>query len=157
MSDILIQIQMIDISRYYSFILPVITWVFILLIKIAIYSLKHGWDIRNTLQHVGHGHMPSAHTGFIVSLVTAIGYYQGIDSGAFAVAFVLAIITIDDAVRLRMYMGDQGRYLNKIIENLQLEEKYPKLKERMGHRIREVIVGGLIGFSFTLALARLLG
>lgn len=147
---------MLEISRYYTFLLPIITWVFILLIKILIYSSKHGGDLRNTLEHVGHGHMPSAHTGFIVSLVTAVGYYNGIDSPAFAVAFVLAIITIDDAVRLRMYMGDQGRYLNKIIENLNLEEKYPKLKERMGHRIREVIVGGLLGFSFTLALAKLL-
>lgn len=147
---------MLEISKYYTFLLPITTWVFILLIKIVIYSLKHGWDIRNTLQHVGHGHMPSAHTGFIVSLVTAVGLYHGIDSSAFAVAFILAIITIDDAVRLRMYMGDQGRYLNKIIENLNLEEKYPKLKERMGHRLREVVVGGLIGFSFTLALAKLL-
>ena len=148
---------MLEISKYYTFLLPIITWVFILLIKIVIYSLKHGGDLRNTLEHVGHGHMPSAHTGFIVSLVTAVGYYHGISSPAFAVAFILAIITIDDAVRLRMYMGDQGRYLNKIIENLNLEEKYPKLKERMGHRIREVVVGGLIGFAFTLALATLLG
>ena len=148
---------MIEISKYYTFLLPITTWVFILLIKIVLYSLKHGWNLRNTLEHVGHGHMPSAHTGFIVSLVTAVGYYNRIDSAAFAVAFVLAIITIDDAVRLRMYMGDQGRYLNKIIENLNLEEKYPKLKERMGHRLREVIVGGLIGFSFTLLLAKFLG
>ncbi len=147
---------MLEISKYYSFLIPITTWVFILVIKIAIYSLNHGWDLRNTLKHVGHGHMPSAHTGFIISLVTAVGYYNGISSPAFAVAFVLAIITIDDAVRLRMYMGDQGRYLNKIIENLNLEEKYPKLKERMGHRIREVIVGGLIGLTFTLALAKLL-
>ena len=148
---------MIEISKYYTFLLPITTWIFILLIKIVLYSLKHGWNLRNTLEHVGHGHMPSAHTGFIVSLVTAVGYYNRIDSAAFAVAFVLAIITIDDAVRLRMYMGDQGRYLNKIIENLNLEEKYPKLKERMGHRLREVIVGGLIGFSFTLLLAKFLG
>jgi uncharacterized protein len=148
---------MIEVSRYYMFILPITTWVLILLIKIVLYSLKHGWNLRNTLEHVGHGHMPSAHTGFIVSLVTAVGYYNGIDSAAFAVAFVLAIIVVDDAVRLRMYMGDQGRYLNKIVENLHMEEKYPKLKERMGHRIREVIVGGLIGFAFTLILAKLLG
>jgi len=148
---------MLEISKYYTFLIPIATWVFILLIKIVVYSLKHASNLRNTLEHVGHGHMPSAHTGFIVSLVTAVGYYHGIDSPAFAVAFILAIITIDDAVRLRMYMGDQGRYLNKIIENLNLEEKYPKLKERMGHRIREVVVGGLIGFAFTLALAKFLG
>lgn len=148
---------MLEISKYYSFLLPIAVWILIFLIKIVIYSLKHGWNLRYTLEHVSHGHMPSAHTGFIVSLVTAVAYYQGISSGAFAVAFVLAIITIDDAIRLRMYMGDQGRYLNKIIENLQLEEKYPKLKERMGHRISEVIVGGIIGFSVTLALAKLLG
>jgi uncharacterized protein len=147
---------MVDISKYYTFILPIIIWLIVQSIKIFIYSIKHGWHIKDTLLHVGHGHMPSAHTGFIVSLVTAVGYYKGIDSGSFAVAFILAIIVIDDAVRLRMYMGDQGRYLNKIIFALKMEEQYPKLKERMGHRVSEVVVGGILGIVFTIALAKLL-
>lgn len=148
---------MFGISKYYTFILPVLVWFAILGIKIIIYSLKHGWDIKNTLKHVGHGHMPSAHTGLVTSLVTSVGYYKGIDSGAFAVAVVFAIMIIDDSVRLRMYIGDQGFYLNRLVARLGMKkEDFPKLKERMGHKISEVIVGGILGFFFTLFLAKLL-
>lgn len=148
---------MFDISKYYTFLIPVAIWFSIQGIKIVIFSLKHGWNLRNTLMHVGYGHMPSAHTGFVSSLVTAVGYYKGMDSGAFAVAVILAIMTIDDSIRLRMYIGDQGGYLNRLVEHLHLEkEDFPKLKERMGHRISEVIVGGILGSFLTLALVKFL-
>jgi hypothetical protein len=124
------------------------------IIKFIVYCWKHGWDIRYAMTH---GHMPSAHTAFIVSLVTSVGYYDGMHTGAFAVAVALAIIVIDDAARLRMYMGDQGRYLNMLIRQLNInEDQFPRLHERMGHRISEVIVGGILGFIFTLLVANFL-
>lgn len=105
-----------------------------------------------------HGHMPSAHTAFIISVATSVGYYEGFTTGAFAVAVALAIIVIDDAARLRMYMGDQGRYLNMLIRQLNVsEEQFPRLHERMGHRVSEVIVGGILGVLLTLILAKVLG
>lgn len=144
-----------DISTYYIFILPVVIGVIVQFIKFVVYSLKHGWDISYAMTH---GHMPSAHTGFIVSLATSVGYYSGMTSGAFAVAVALAIIVIDDAARLRMYMGDQGRYLNMLIRQLNIsEDQFPRLKERMGHRVSEVIVGGILGFVLTIIFAKLLG
>ena len=100
--------------------------------------------------------MPSAHTGFVISLATSVGYYSGLSSGAFAVAVVFAIITIDDSVRLRMQMGHQGEYINMLISELKLQKDFPKLKERMGHRISEVVVGGICGFLLTLALIEIL-
>jgi hypothetical protein len=149
---------MSEVAKYYIFLLPIFVWFFIQGIKIIIFSLRHGWNIKNTLSHVGYGHMPSAHTGFVTSLVTSVGYYEGLHSGAFAVAVILAIMTIDDSIRLRMYIGDQGMYLNRLVEHMHLgKEEFPKLKERMGHRISEVIVGGILGFFITLLLAKLLG
>lgn len=143
------------LSPYYVFLIPIIVGGFIQIVKFIVYSLKHGWDWHYAMTH---GHMPSAHTGFIVSLVTSVGYYEGIDSGAFAVAVALAIIVIDDAARLRMYMGDQGRYLNMLIRQLNVsKEQFPRLHERMGHRVSEVIIGGIIGFVLTLFLAIILG
>ena len=101
--------------------------------------------------------MPSAHTAFVISMVTSIGYYSGTTSGAFAISVVLAIIVVDDAFRLRMYMGDQGRYLNMLIRQLPVdEEQFPRLKERIGHKLSEVIIGGLLGFLLTIFLAILL-
>jgi hypothetical protein len=149
---------MFDISKYYIFLIPIVVWLLISAIKVTLFSLKHGWNIKDNLIHVGYGHMPSAHTSFVVSLVTAVGYYSGIDSGIFAVAVILAILTIDDSIRLRMYIGDQGMYLNRLVEHLDLGGKeFPHLKERMGHKISEVIVGGILGFFVTLILAKLLG
>lgn len=136
------------------FIIPIVVGVVTQLIKFIVYSIKHGWDIKYSITH---GHMPSAHTAFIVSLVTSVGYYDGITTGAFTVALALAIIVIDDAARLRMYMGDQGRYLNMLIRQLNIDEsQFPRLKERVGHRISEVIVGGILGFVLTLLLAKIL-
>lgn len=101
--------------------------------------------------------MPSAHTAFVISLVTAVGHYEGIHSGAFSIAVAFAIIVVDDAVRLRAYMGDQGRYLNMLVQQLDIEEKFPRLKERMGHRVSEVIIGAIYGLILTFALINILG
>jgi len=139
------------LTSWAVFLIPIFVGIVTQVIKFTLYCLKNGWNPSYALTH---GHMPSAHTAFIVSLVTSVGYYEGLDSGAFAVAIILAIIVIDDAVRLRMYMGDQGRYLNMLIRQFSIDkEKFPRLKERIGHRINEVIIGGIFGFFLTLSLA----
>ncbi|MFZ5982474.1 MAG: divergent PAP2 family protein [Patescibacteria group bacterium] len=141
-------------SPYFVFLIPVFVGFFTQMTKFVVYSLKHGWNWRYAMTH---GHMPSAHTGFIISLITSVGFYDGIQTGAFAVAIGLAIIVVDDAVRLRAYMGDQGRYLNMLIRQLNIkEDQFPRLKERMGHRISEVIVGGIYGFLLTMLLIKIL-
>jgi uncharacterized protein len=142
-------------TQYNVFLIPIVVGTVVQTIKFVLYSMKHGWDFNYFMTH---GHMPSAHTAFIISVVTSIGYYEGLNTGAFAVAVALAIIVIDDAARLRMYMGDQGRYLNMLIRQLNVsEEQFPRLHERMGHRVSEVIVGGILGVLFTLILAKVLG
>jgi acid phosphatase family membrane protein YuiD len=129
------------------FIIPILVGIIIQFVKFVVYSINNGWDIRYAMTH---GHMPSAHTGFIVSLVTSVGFYEGVHSGAFAVAVAFAVIVIDDAVRLRVILGDQGRYLNNLIRMLDIDkDKFPRLKERVGHRISEVLVGGVLGLALT--------
>jgi hypothetical protein len=144
-----------NLSQYNIFIIPIIVGIVVQLIKFVVFSFKHGWDIQYAMTH---GHMPSAHTAFIISLVTSLGYYEGVKSGAFAVAVALAVIVIDDAARLRVYMGDQGRYLNMLIRQLNVSEKqFPRLQERVGHRVSEVVIGAILGVAFTLILAKFLG
>ena len=48
--------------------------------------------------------MPSAHTAFAISLLMSIGYFEGVHTGSFAVAFALAFVIIDDAARIRMHL-----------------------------------------------------
>jgi len=142
------------LDNYKIFAIPIAIGIITQALKYILFSFKHGWDISYAMTH---GHMPSAHTAFIVSLLVSVGHYSGIDSGVFAVATILAVIVIDDAVRLRMYMGDQGRYLNMLIRQLPLDEKeFPRLKERIGHKISEVIAGGILGFILALIFIAIL-
>lgn len=144
------------IKPYYIFLIPIAVWFIVQGTKILVYSFKHGWNIIENTHHLGYGHMPSAHTGFVVSLATSIGYFSGLSSGVFAVAIIFAIITIDDSVRLRMQMGHQGKYINMLIDELKLKKEFPHLKERLGHRVSEVVVGGVYAFLLTIALLKVL-
>ena len=143
------------IAPYAVFFIPIVVGVIVQTIKFVLYSLKHGWDIRYAFTH---GHMPSAHTALAISLVTSVGYYEGVGDASFAIAIVLAFIIVDDAARLRMHLGDQGRYLNMLIGQLDIDEKkFPRLKERTGHRISEIIVGAVLGLVLTALCIWLIG
>lgn len=142
------------IASYAVFLIPITVGIIVQTIKFVLYSMKHGWDIRYMFTH---GHMPSAHTAFAFSLVTSIGFYEGVHTGTFAIAIALAFLIIDDATRLRMTLGDQGKYLNMLIGQLNIDEKeYPRLKERMGHKVSEVVVGAIIGLILTMLFIKLL-
>ena len=142
------------LATYATFIIPISVAILVQMVKFILYSLKHGWDIRYMFTH---GHMPSAHTAFAMSIVTTVGIYEGVHDATFAVAIALAFLIIDDATRLRMHLGDQGRYLNMLIEQLNIsEEQYPRLKERVGHRVSEVLVGGALGVILTLLFVKIL-
>jgi len=143
-----------DWKNYIVIIVPITVGLFAQALKFFLYSLKHGlkWEYAFT-----HGHMPSAHTAFVISTLTSIGYFEGTTSGVFALAFIFAFIIIDDALRLRVFLGDQGRYLNMLVDQLPVDKKkFPRLKERIGHRISEIIVGGAIGLLLSFALIKLL-
>ncbi len=134
--------------------IPLLVAIVTQLTKFIIYSIKHGIDWKYALTH---GHMPSAHSALVASLLITVGYTEGIHSAIFALSLVFALIILDDALRIRMYLGDQGRYLNMLIETLDLDpKKYPRLKERVGHRWSEVLVGIIYGASLTYGFIFLL-
>ncbi len=127
--------------------IPVLVAIITQITKFGLFSFKNGlkWEYFFT-----HGHMPSTHSAFAISLVIIVGYLETVVTAPFAIAVALAVIIVDDALRLRMYLGDQGRYLNMLVENLNLDaSKYPRLKERVGHRTSEVIVGLIFGSAFS--------
>lgn len=141
-----------NFQSYLVFLIPITVGIITQMIKFALYTYKHGWDIEYAFTH---GHMPSAHTSLVISLLVTMAYYEGVHSAAFALSAVLSFIVIDDAARIRMYLGDQGRYLNMLIDQLKGEideSKFPRLKERVGHRVSEIVGGAFIGFFLTLLL-----
>lgn len=129
--------------NYLYVLIPILVGGITQITKFIIFSFKHGlnWNYLFT-----HGHMPSTHSAFVAALVVTTGYLAGFDSAVFLIAFSLSIIIIDDALRLRMYLGDQGRYLNMLVQTLKMDSgDFPKLKERIGHRSSEVLVGIIYG------------
>lgn len=139
---------------YGAFIIPILVGLLAEVVKFINFARKYGW---NWSYSVTYGHMPSAHTAFVASTVTTLGFLEGIDSTVFALALILAIIVVMDALRLRVYMGQHAHYINQIIHKLGYsEEEFPRLKERVGHKPEEVAAGAVFGVVITWLILRLL-
>ena len=140
-------------GEFFLILIPIIVGLITQTTKFVIFSFKNGikWNYLLT-----HGHMPSFHSALVSSLALTIGYMDNFQGSAFLISLIIGLIFIDDALRIRMYLGDQGRYLNMLVQTLKLDtKKYPRLKERVGHRTSEVIVGIIMGLGLTLILLKL--
>lgn len=122
-------------------------------VKFVVFSLKHGLNWRFLFEY---GHMPSSHTAMMSALIFAVGYYNGVNTAEFATALILTVLVISDALRLRMYIGSYGKTLNNLLDHLGLEDDSipSKLKERVGHRPSEILVGAILGVITALVFIR---
>ena len=100
------------------------------------------------------GGMPSAHSAAVVALALSVGKEEGFASGVFAMAAVVALITMFDAQTWRRSIGVQARLLNKIVEDIQQRKKIEedKLRELVGHTPVEVFAGAMIGVCIFLIM-----
>lgn len=103
------------------------------------------------------GGMPSSHSSMVTSLATTVAYRNGIGSSLFGVSVVLAAIIMYDAQGIRQQSGKQARVLNSILRELFTGQPISEeeLKELLGHTSIEVLVGGLVGVLYTIALEEL--
>ena len=100
----------------------------------------------------GDGGMPSAHSATVCAMVIATARSEGLGSAIFAVAAVVAIITMHDAMGVRHETGEQAKVLNKMIEQwIDVTEKNAPflqnmhLKEMVGHTPLQVLAGFVVG------------
>lgn len=107
----------------------------------------------------GAGGMPSAHSATVCAMVVATGRYSGIHSTLFAVALVLAIIVMYDAMGVRWETGKQAQILNQMISEWldQGAQLWPilgdkKLKEMVGHTPIQVVTGAVLGIGIALLM-----
>ena len=95
----------------------------------------------------GNGGMPSTHTAFVSAITMLIGFKLGFDTPLFALAFTTSFVISYDAMGVRQEAGKHAKLINNLIN-----EK--KLKEELGHKALEVIVGYIYGtivaFLFSL-------
>lgn len=101
-----------------------------------------------------YGGMPSAHTSFAFSIATLVAIHEGLNSVLFVIAVAIVIFIVDDALRLRVFLGNHGLALNKLLSKLPQDEaqNIPQIEERLGHKWLEVIVGAALGIILTLIL-----
>lgn len=107
----------------------------------------------------GDGGMPSAHSATVTAMVIATARSEGIHSAIFAVAAVVAIITMHDAMGVRRETGEQAKVLNRMFtewmdqgfEQFQLPHG-KKLKEMVGHTPIEVVTGAALGIVLGFAM-----
>ena len=102
----------------------------------------------------GDGGMPSAHSATVTAMVIATARSEGIHSAIFAVAAVVAIITMHDAMGVRRETGEQAKVLNQMIDQwIDISEKNAPflqnmhLKEMVGHTPLQVVAGVLVGIA----------
>lgn len=111
--------------------------------------LMHRFEIERMW---GDGGMPSAHSATVCAMLVAAARLEGTDSAIFAVASVVAIITMHDAMGVRRETGKQARILNQMLtEWIEMGARSTpiladkKLKEMVGHTPIEVISGAALG------------
>lgn len=107
----------------------------------------------------GAGGMPSSHSATVCAMVVATGRYCGISSSQFAIAAVLSIIVMYDAMGVRYETGEQAKLLNRMFsEWMDLgAASFPflggrKLKEMVGHTPIEVLTGAVLGIALGFAM-----
>ena len=105
----------------------------------------------------GAGGMPSAHSALVCSMFLATAKSQGVNSPAFAFAFVLAAIVMYDAMGVRLETGKQAKVLNQMMGGFfdgegQAPGQVKKLKEKVGHTPLEVLSGALLGILIAVLI-----
>lgn len=127
------------------------------LIKVVINLIIAGRFIAERMW--GAGGMPSSHSATVCAMVVATARYCGVNSTLFAIALVVSIIVMYDAMGVRRETGEQAKILNKMIfewmdqgaQNLPiLGDK--KLKEMVGHTPLEVLTGAALGIVIGFAM-----
>lgn len=124
----------------YIFIIPLLVGLASELVKIITEGMQRGaW-------HEGifrSGGMPSSHSAFVTSLLIVVEEKAGLDSVAFAIAFVFACIVWYDSMSSRRAIGEQAKVLNRL-------QTWEHFSERLGHSSKEVIGGIIFGAAMTL-------
>lgn len=139
------------IQDHIILITPVISAIVAQGLKVSL-NKRNKMKIRDFFAFTYAG-MPSGHSAFVMSLITIIGLVDGFKSPLFAFSVAFAIIVISDALKLRMYLGQQGEVINILVKDLDedkfLDQKYPKMKEKIGHTKSEVLAGSLLGIAIS--------
>lgn len=137
------------------FLSAVAGWFIAQVLKTIIHFILNKKFVAERL--VGSGGMPSSHSATVCALATATGFEYSAGSFEFAIAVILAIIVMHDAMGVRRETGIQARILNEIMETFERMGRselsaQDKLKEFVGHTPLQVLIGGLLGIAIAVII-----
>ena len=89
--------------------------------------------------------MPSGHSATVTAMATTAALEYGLASPIFAIAAILAIIVMHDAMGVRWQAGQHARTINELLLKLNGAPPEKMLEELLGHTPLQVAVGALLG------------
>lgn len=141
------------------------SWAAAQVIKTLLYTFtRHTFKAERL---IGSGGMPSSHSALVTSALVATGIHNGVESTEFALAFILAMIVMYDAMGVRRAAGLHAQEINRMnrlfdfkfkdlidTESEESSKKRKELKEFLGHNPLEVFVGAVLGVIIALVMPR---
>lgn len=145
----------IELFQNQIFISAALGWLVAQVLKTLIHLILTKKFVAERM--VGGGGMPSSHSATVCALATAAGMKYGGGSFEFAIAVMLAIIVMYDAMGVRRETGKQGQVLNEMLDVFTNMGKQisaeAKLKEFVGHTPLQVLMGAILGIMIAVIIA----
>jgi hypothetical protein len=124
----------------------VAAWLVVKVLKTIIVWAQEGKISLKALAY--DGGMPSSHTTAVTATATAIFLETGI-SPVFTLSVVMALIVMNDALKVRWVTQEQSKVINKLTEG---KPGFKKMSEHVGHKPLEVLVGLIIGIIIPIII-----
>ncbi len=133
----------------------IVGWALAQVLKVLIFLIVNK---RFQLERlIGDGGMPSAHSSTVTAVAISSGIECGFSSPVFAVAMIMAIVVMHDAMGVRLETGKQAKALNELLDVMNKIggtelSNIEKFKEFVGHTPFQVVMGCILGFVIAILL-----
>ena len=137
-----------DIAKNFCLVCVGVAWILAQIIKVFTGYFASDEKFSFAKFFCGTGGMPSSHSATVMALVISSVIEYGFGSFNFAVAVLLAIIVMNDAMGVRYETGKQAKVINRLVKEIfsgQSADINKNLKELVGHTPLQVLVGALLG------------
>lgn len=128
-------------------VIPILVGIVVQCIKFIIETIKTK-KINIIRLFDGMGGMPSTHSSLVSSLSTIIYLNYGIESPLTSIAIIFSLLVIYDSMGIRYESGRQAQIVNRLTGS--------NLKEQLGHKPLETLVGVFLGIILTILINRFL-
>ena len=137
-------------EKYKFLIIPFMTLFICQVLKFIIESIKCK-KLKWGRLFNGTGGMPSSHTSFVFSLTFILAFDLGLANPITVLSLIFSIVTAYDAMGLRMESGRQAEAINMLLDEVfETKEGLEHLKESLGHKPLEVLMGILLALVINI-------